>query len=373
MPWAWFSHRNQSATSSMRGLALLVFLVHFDEERARLDAPLLFECEELAALVPVDRDGPHVIAPRSLELGKRDGDRPGLLVLRLERHLVIRPFRVAAGQRRFEQRAVEQERDARAALQRVEGLRNRRKHDQLGTVELRHPSIVIGAFGGADFLALELLPIRQLRRFLGQHIGAARIVVGLDHADDIAALRRIAHRRDDQIDATLLKELHAVRTGDGHQLELYAEAIGNVLGEVDLHADGLTAGIYETPRLVVVLDADDQRAALLYLGERILGGDWCGAGRSERQYRAENDKDLLEHLLFPHPMVKSARAMPPAFYSGRISPWPLATRTGKPIPPPLRIPAACRLMALQIAETRRARWKRTHRGVAPSRCRHGNR
>src|SRR6266446_6172357 len=136
MPWAWFSHRNQSATSSMRGSALLVFLVHLGEERARFDAPFLFEREELAALVPVDRDGAHVIAPRPLELGKRDGDRPGLLVLGPERHLVIRPFGVAAGQRRFEQRAVEQEGDARTALQRVEGLRNRRKDDQLGTEEL---------------------------------------------------------------------------------------------------------------------------------------------------------------------------------------------------------------------------------------------
>src|SRR5260370_26247338 len=127
MPWTWFSHRNQSATSSMRELALLVFLVHLDEKRARLDTPFLLEREELAALVPVDRDGAHVVAPRPFELDKRDGDRPSLLVLGLEGHLVIRPFRVSGRQRRFEQRAVEQERDARAALQRVECFRNGRK------------------------------------------------------------------------------------------------------------------------------------------------------------------------------------------------------------------------------------------------------
>ena len=69
-----------------------------------------------------------------------------------------------------------------------------------------------------------------------------------------------------------------------------------------------------------------QVTALCSRDAKKLGGDWRGAGRSEREHRAENDEDLLEHLLFPHPMVNSADALlapPPAFYSGRIPTRPL--------------------------------------------------
>src|SRR5713226_7730796 len=114
MPWAWFSQRNQPATASIAGDALLVFRVHLDEEGALLDAPFLLQRQQLAALVPIKRDAAHEIAPWPLEIGQRDGDRPGLLVLGLQRHLVIHPFRVAGGERRFEQRAIEQETNARA-------------------------------------------------------------------------------------------------------------------------------------------------------------------------------------------------------------------------------------------------------------------
>src|SRR5581483_5947399 len=102
MPCAWFSHWNQAATPSMPVLsALRILLVHLHQERARLDAPLLLEREQGPLLVPFDREAAQEIAPGTLEVRERDADRPGLLVLGLERHLVVRPFGIAARERRL--------------------------------------------------------------------------------------------------------------------------------------------------------------------------------------------------------------------------------------------------------------------------------
>jgi hypothetical protein len=167
-----------------------------------------------------------------------------------------------------------------------------------GPVELRHPPIVIGALDGADFLALELRPGGQLRRFLRQHVGAAGIVIGLDHADDLAALRRVAQRRDDQVDTALLQEFHPVGGCHRHRLELDAEPLGDVLGEVRLHADDLAAGIDEAPGLVVILDADDDGAALLDLGERVLRRGRLGNRGDKRNRGAERDGEFFQHWIY---------------------------------------------------------------------------
>src|SRR6185369_17158039 len=100
--------------------AVLQLVVHLLEKRVLLDAPLLLELEQLAALVPLDAGLLEELAERRRQVGLADADRPELRVLARQRHFVAVPFRIAAGQRRFDQRVVEQEGDAVAALQGIE-------------------------------------------------------------------------------------------------------------------------------------------------------------------------------------------------------------------------------------------------------------
>jgi hypothetical protein len=71
------------------------------------------------------------------------------------------------------------------------------------------------------------------------------------------------------VDFALLQELHAVRRDHRLQLQLDAQPIGRVLGEIGLEADDGAAGVAEAERLVIGLGADHQNAALLDLIERL--------------------------------------------------------------------------------------------------------
>jgi hypothetical protein len=85
----------------------------------------------------------------------------------------------------------------------------------------------------------------------------------------------------------LLEELHAVGRHDRHELQLDAQPLGDVRGEIGLDADDRAGGIAETIRLVIGLDADDQRAAFLDIVERILraGG---------HRYQCSNNRNQAE-------------------------------------------------------------------------------
>ena len=67
----------------------------------------------------------------------------------------------------------------------------------------------------------------------------------------------------------LLQELDAVGRDDRHELELDAEALGDVGGEIGLEADDLARGIEKAERPVVGLGAHDQRALLLDVVEHV--------------------------------------------------------------------------------------------------------
>ena len=56
---------------------------------------------------------------------------------------------------------------------------------------------------------------------------------------------------------------------DRHQLQLDAELLGDVGGQIRLDADEAARRVAEAERLVVGLDADDERAALLDVVEHV--------------------------------------------------------------------------------------------------------
>ena len=129
--------------------------------------------------------------------------------------------------------------------------------------------VVEGALDAADLLVLELLPALEAGLAVREHVDAGGVVARLDDADGFAPLVRHVHGGDHQVDLALLQELHAVRRDDRLDLELHAEPVGHVLGEVGLEADDGASRVAEAERLVVGLGADDEHAALLDLFERL--------------------------------------------------------------------------------------------------------
>ena len=59
-----------------------------------------------------------------------------------------------------------------------------------------------------------------------------------------------------------MQELDAIRRDDREELELDAQALGDVGGEIGLEADDLAGRIEEAERPVIGLGADGQRALL---------------------------------------------------------------------------------------------------------------
>src|SRR5690349_6155932 len=76
--------------------ATLELLVLLDQIWALLDAPFLFQVEQLAALVPVDRHLLQHLAERRVEIGEAHADGPKLRILGRKRHFIVGPFGVAA-------------------------------------------------------------------------------------------------------------------------------------------------------------------------------------------------------------------------------------------------------------------------------------
>jgi len=60
--------------------------------------------------------------------------------------------------------------------------------------------------------------------------------------NDAAAFRPVRHGRDQQINLSLLKKLDSVEAPNWNELELDAEALGNIGGKIRLDADHISVG-----------------------------------------------------------------------------------------------------------------------------------
>ncbi len=155
---------------------------------------------------------------------------------------------------------------------------------------------------------------QRLRRGLAvrEHVDAGGVVARLDDADDLAPLRRLVHGGDHQVDLALLQELHAVRRDDRLELELHAEPVGDVLGEVGLEADDGAGRIAKAERLVVGLGADHEHAALLDLVERLRRKRGGRGGPSHDDHAG--DGEAFAHGPLPSPGIGSG----PGFQITRV-------------------------------------------------------
>src|SRR5215471_9376546 len=275
--------------------SLLVLLVGLQREGGVGHAVFLLELDDASRPVPIDDNVGHELV--EFFLAELDCEAPRVLENRLERHLVVLPLRLE--QRCKDQCVVVGKGYAVVALQRREHLGGALEREVLHAVVLLQLLVVPRTLDDADLLALELRPILELGRFRRERVHAGRVIAGLDDVHDLAPIGLVVHRRDHQVDLALFEELHPVRRHDGHELQLDAKLVGDVLCEIRFDADDLPAWVAESIGLVIGLDPDDQRPSLLDLLECILSD-----GR-ERYRRDCNGRDesrdvaQLEHWTSP--------------------------------------------------------------------------
>ena len=156
------------------------------------------------------------------------------------------------------------------------------------------------------FWPLSCFPALEAGLAVREHVDAGGVVARLDDADGFAPLVRHVHGGEHQVDLALLQELHAVRRDDRLELELDAEPVGHVLGEVGLEADDGAGRVTEAERLVVGLGADDEHAALLDLFECLCRERARRGGPSNDDHAG--DGEAFAHGPLPSPGYRIARA-----------------------------------------------------------------
>ena len=115
-----------------------------------------------------------------------------------------------------------------------------------------------------------------------------------------AALGRVVHRRDHQVDLALLQELHAIGGNHRLQLQLDAELVGYVLGHVGLKADDGAARIAKAEGLVIRLAADDEDAAFLNRVQGLSVGGNCSGECEDCSGCNSGEKSAMEcHVTTP--------------------------------------------------------------------------
>src|SRR5450755_956427 len=233
---------------------LFVFVARFLRKLGGLDAPLRFEPLDDARLVPFHHGLRQHIAEALLALLDRESPRNEKN--RIERHLVATPL----GLLHFtdDGGVVIRKRGAVAVLERGIGFRGPRKSNAVDAIFLLQLLVVERALDEADLFAAKRLPALETRRLRRQDIGAGTVVARIHDVDGLPALRRIAHGRDHDVDLALLQELNAVGGNHRHQLQLDAETLGYVGGEIGLEADDLAGWVEKTERPVVSLGANGQ-------------------------------------------------------------------------------------------------------------------
>ena len=242
-----------------------------------------------ARLVPVDDGLRHEIGERLFAALHRQ--TPWLRQDRFERHFVVAPFRLL--QFADDRRVVVRERHAVSVTQRRVSFGGSRESDAFDAVFLLQLLVVERALDQAHLLAFELVPALQFFGFLRHHIRARRVVIGLDDVDRLAALGRVAHRRNHQIDLPLLQELDPVRCDDGRQLELNAETLRDIGGKIGLEADDLPRRIEITKGPVIGLRSDDENTFFLDVVQHV---GIHRARTDEREQQRRRDNPFVTHM-----------------------------------------------------------------------------
>jgi hypothetical protein len=96
---------------------------------------------------------------------------------------------------------------------------------------------------------------------------ARGVVARINDAERLSTLRRDVHGRNHQVDLALLQKLHAVGGDYRFQLQLSAQPLGDILGQIGLETHNVPRRIAEAERLVIGLATHDEHAALLDLVE----------------------------------------------------------------------------------------------------------
>ena len=145
------------------------------------------------------------------------------------------------------------------------------------------------ALKAADRLAAQIRPGADLGAVPQQHVGPVAVVLRLDHGDQFAAAAGIAHGGGDDVDLAPPNLLQAVGASHRHQLHVDSDGLCEAARHVDVVAHERALGIAEAEGRVVLLNADDDVAAVLNLlqpvGKR-RGSQACPGGEQGREKQA---------------------------------------------------------------------------------------
>ena len=206
----------------------------------------------------------------------------------------------------------------------------------------------------ADRLAAQVSPGADLGTVPQQHVGAVAVVLRLDHGDQLAAAAGVAHGGGDDVDFAPLNLLQAIGAGYGHQLDLDADGLRKAARNVHVVTHERALGIAEAEGRVVLLDPDDDVAAVLNLlqpvGER-GSGQACPGGQHDREQQEPRRRAS------PHGPTRGRRAAGSGIEESLKRPPRLATSwmarrgSGAPAHHPVRAEAQFTIEARRNAMT----------------------